>query len=533
MNLSRHFNRLMASVVSVSLAATPLAGVGVAHAQNAPAAEAPGDSGWQKEFEAWRSASKAGKAADYEKYLKAYPTGKFASVAKKRIDEQNGVKPADIAQVDKQQTADTAQAETAAVHSTEAGEDDATKQRDLDMWRQVSKTGTQADYEKYLKAFPKGKFAKVAKTRIDTMIAAAKAPADQQTAETKQTPVQQDDQSQAQADDQNQVDDSNVQVTEQAQDQTEVKKKTDDNRAQAPASDWEQEYALWKAASDGNTVSEYEAYLKAYPNGKFAAIAQARIVQLAAAEQPANNIDEGDDTQAEQNNKVKQNQPADDQNQQADDQGQQTNDQNQQAQDQNQTDQGQDDQNQTADNQMDDQSPQQNDMGQSTQQKQQIQYTLGTPDTEDQFLNREGRHEIQGRLTSLGYDTFGSDGAFGPNTRTAIGNWQQDNGAPVSGYLSGDQIAQIRIQSQVSYAQWLNSQQVVVQRPVVVRPRREKIIVEERHPGVDAAIAAGVLGAVVLGAHRFKNRRGPGRVKVIGKFKMNNFFGGCRKKRRC
>jgi hypothetical protein len=191
--------------------------------------------------------------------------------------------------------------------------------------------------------------------------------------------------------------------------------------------------------------------------------------------------------------------------------------------------QGQDDQNQTADNQMDDQS-QQNKMGQSTQNQQHVQYTEGTPETEDEFLNREGRHEIQGRLTSLGFDTFGTDGSFGPNTRTAISNWQQDNGAPVTGYLSGDQIAQIRMQSQVSYAQWLNSQ-VVVERPVVVRPRREKIIVEERHPGVDAAIAAGVLGAVVLGAHKFKGR--PGRVKVIGKFKMNNFFGGCRKKRRC
>src|SRR4051794_39296596 len=107
MNLSRHFNMLMTSALSVSLAVTPVAGVGIAHAQNAPAAEAPGDSGWQKEFEAWRSASKAGKAADYEMYLKAYPTGKFASVAKKRIGELSGAKVADTAKIDKQQTADT------------------------------------------------------------------------------------------------------------------------------------------------------------------------------------------------------------------------------------------------------------------------------------------------------------------------------------------------------------------------------------------------------------------------------------------
>ena len=86
MNLSRRINLLMTTVLSASISLTPLAGVSLAHAQNAPAAEAPGDSGWQKEFEAWRTASKAGTAADYQAYLRTYPTGKFASVAKKRID---------------------------------------------------------------------------------------------------------------------------------------------------------------------------------------------------------------------------------------------------------------------------------------------------------------------------------------------------------------------------------------------------------------------------------------------------------------
>jgi hypothetical protein len=142
---------------------------------------------------------------------------------------------------------------------------------------------------------------------------------------------------------------------------------------------------------------------------------------------------------------------------------------------------------------------QQNDMGQNTVNRQQLHYTEGTPETEDTYLpSRETRHEMQGRLTALGYDTMGTDGSYGPNTRNAISSWQHDNNAPVSGYLSGDQIAQIRIQSKVSYAQW------VAQQPVVVRPRREKIIVEGRHPGVDAAIAAGVLGAVVIGRHKFR-----------------------------
>jgi hypothetical protein len=134
-----------------------------------------------------------------------------------------------------------------------------------------------------------------------------------------------------------------------------------------------------------------------------------------------------------------------------------------------------------------------------------VHFSEGTPYTEDQFLNREGRHEMQGRLSSLGYDTFGSDGSFGPNTRTAISNWQQDNGAPVNGYLSGDQISQIRQMSQVPYAQWMAAHPIVVRRPVIVervRPRRPRVVVVERNPGLDAAIAVGVLGAVI-GAQRF------------------------------
>lgn len=46
MSLPKHFNVLMASALSISIAATPV-GI-VPAAQSAPAAEAPGDPGWQK-----------------------------------------------------------------------------------------------------------------------------------------------------------------------------------------------------------------------------------------------------------------------------------------------------------------------------------------------------------------------------------------------------------------------------------------------------------------------------------------------------
>src|SRR5690606_38474779 len=142
------------------------------------------------------------------------------------------------------------------------------------------------------KEFPDGKFAKVAKTRIENLVAKANARQDDPADVSSKTlavaadePAADDDQAaadsepavqeEAQADDgQRQPDEDAAAVTAQS------------DEPPAGGADWEQEYALWKAASDGNTVTEYEAYLKAYPNGKFAAIAQARVVQLAAAEQP-------------------------------------------------------------------------------------------------------------------------------------------------------------------------------------------------------------------------------------------------------
>ncbi len=43
------------------------------------------------------------------------------------------------------------------------------------------------------------------------------------------------------------------------------------------------ELAFWESIKDSSHVSDYEAYLKAYPKGRFVALAQARIVRLRAA----------------------------------------------------------------------------------------------------------------------------------------------------------------------------------------------------------------------------------------------------------
>ena len=49
------------------------------------------------------------------------------------------------------------------------------------------------------------------------------------------------------------------------------------------------------------------------------------------------------------------------------------------------------------------------------------------------------RQRIQVALTSLGFDTRGSDGAFGPRSREMIGAWQKARNQPVTGFLTGPQ----------------------------------------------------------------------------------------------
>lgn len=58
-------------------------------------------------------------------------------------------------------------------------------------------------------------------------------------------------------------------------------------------------------------------------------------------------------------------------------------------------------------------------------------------------LTRNDRRKIQRDLTLLEYDTRGVDGIFGPGTRGAIRNWQQNNGFNQTSYLTGEQISRI------------------------------------------------------------------------------------------
>ena len=63
-------------------------------------------------------------------------------------------------------------------------------------------------------------------------------------------------------------------------------------------------------------------------------------------------------------------------------------------------------------------------------------------------LNRAKRRQVQSDLTELGFDTNGVDGLFGRGTRGALRRWQEAEGRQVTGYLTRDQVADLRSAAQ-------------------------------------------------------------------------------------
>ena len=59
-------------------------------------------------------------------------------------------------------------------------------------------------------------------------------------------------------------------------------------------------------------------------------------------------------------------------------------------------------------------------------------------------LSREERRDVQAGLRVGGYYTGALDGAIGRGTRKAISRWQSDNGEAVTGYLTFDQVRELR-----------------------------------------------------------------------------------------
>ncbi|MDU8927691.1 peptidoglycan-binding protein [Alisedimentitalea sp. MJ-SS2] len=103
-------------------------------------------------------------------------------------------------------------------------------------------------------------------------------------------------------------------------------------------------------------------------------------------------------------------------------------------------------------------------------------FVVATKLTENAMkLDRDKRREIQRRLTLLGFDTNGVDGVFGANTRTAISSWQEANGMPDSGFLSGTQLLALNQESEALYVDYIAKNPVKKKTAKKKRKRRVKV----------------------------------------------------------
>ena len=62
------------------------------------------------------------------------------------------------------------------------------------------------------------------------------------------------------------------------------------------------------------------------------------------------------------------------------------------------------------------------------------------------------RRRIQAALTAKGFDTLGTDGAFGPRTRLMITNWQRSRNEPPTGFVTAAQAALLSREGEVLLA---------------------------------------------------------------------------------
>lgn len=157
---------------------------------------------------------------------------------------------------------------------------------------------------------------------------------------------------------------------------------TNQATAQGGGAELDTEQTVWDEASKRNTAAHYELYLSRYPSGRYADIAKLNIDQLKT---------EGGTEVAnlEANNAAGQGAS----------------------------------QVRTAVSVPDD-----------------IKQTPGTLATEALLnLDKQGRIDLQLRLSALGNDTGGFDGSLGPRTRVAIGAWQRQTGIVETTYLTPQQ----------------------------------------------------------------------------------------------
>ena len=79
-------------------------------------------------------------------------------------------------------------------------------------------------------------------------------------------------------------------------------------------------------------------------------------------------------------------------------------------------------------------------------------------------LEQPERQRLQVALTSLGFDTRGTDGLFGPRSREMISSWQKARNLPATGFLTGTQQQALMREAAIALSKYDDEQKKVEER---------------------------------------------------------------------
>jgi hypothetical protein len=128
------------------------------------------------EIEMWRAVSASDEASGYQRYLREYPQGRYATLARIRLERKQpnaamstamGT-PSDIAPPPAKQAAKPTPAPDNAVPPQATAQKPASKKEER-LWSTATAINDPTVYEAYLRKYPKGRYAPLAKDRLATL----------------------------------------------------------------------------------------------------------------------------------------------------------------------------------------------------------------------------------------------------------------------------------------------------------------------------------------------------------------------------
>lgn len=201
------------------------------------------------EIEYWKSISGSNNPELFQSYLEKFPNGIFTAIANQRI-----------------QTASTNAATSV-------------EESDLVFFQSIQNSSQAEDFEAYLKQFPNGKFAPIAKARLDSI----------REKEKNQQNVAQKAAEQATWD--TVKDSNNIGLLQAFLDvypngvyaktaRTRIAGLKSTTQVATATSQVDEERVLWNSVKNSNAAAELNVYLVTYPNGRFANEARTKVASL-------------------------------------------------------------------------------------------------------------------------------------------------------------------------------------------------------------------------------------------------------------